>query len=113
MTGTLAERRNVALAERPAAAERAALAHRQPRPHRAHDGVVYLRAATQAENDLAQSLHEAFTTCRPACGRVRSRCSAISPTSALLLLDDVGLSPAAVGAINDTAPSRAGCSRRR
>ena len=108
--GALAERRNVALAGETGSGKSALLSHVGNLDHTArfHDGVVYLQAATQGENDLAQAVHEAFYDVppgvRPSAVEMRRN---LADKCALLLLDDIALAPAALGTISAYSPDSA------
>jgi hypothetical protein len=110
ITAALAERRNVALAGEVGSGKSALLSHVGNLDHTArfHDGVVYLQAATQGENDLAQAVHEAFYDVppgvRPSAVEMRRH---LADKCALLLIDDVALPPAALGALNAYGPDSA------
>ena len=104
---TLAERRNVALGGEIGSGKSALLSYVANLDHTAlfHDGVVYLQAAAQGENDLVQALHEAFYDVPPGVrpSAIETRRN-LADKTALVLLDDVALPPAALGSINAYGP---------
>jgi hypothetical protein len=110
MIAILAERRNIALAGETGSGKSALLSHVGNLDHTArfHDGVVYLQAAMQGENDLAQAVYEAFYDVprgvRPSAVEMRRN---LADKCALLLIDDVALPPAALGALNAYGPDSA------
>jgi len=110
ITATLAERRNVALGGEVGSGKSALLSYVGNLDHTArfHDGVVYLQAATQGENDIVQALHEAFYDVppgvRPSAVEMRRN---LADKTALLLLDDVALPPSSLGSINAYGPNSA------
>ena len=98
----LAERRDVALGGEAGSGKSAMLSHvgNLDLTESFHDGVVYLQAATQGENDLAHAVYEAFYDVprgvRPSAVEMRRN---LADKCALLLLDDVGLPITSVGAL--------------
>ncbi len=104
---TLAQRRNVALGGEIGSGKSALMSYvgNLDQTARFHDGVVYLQAATLGENDLAQALHEAFydvpPDVRPSAVEMRRH---LADKTALLLVDDVELPPAALQTLNAYGP---------
>ena len=104
---TLAQRRNVALGGELGSGKSALMSYvgNLDQTARFHDGVVYLQAATLGENDLAQALHEAFydvpPDVRPSAVEMRRH---LADKTALLLVDDVELPPAALQTLNAYGP---------
>jgi hypothetical protein len=105
---TLSQRGGVSLAGASGSGKSALLYHLGNLDHTArfHDGVVYLAGATQGEADLAQAVHEAFYDVAPG-----SRPSAVegrrnlADKTALLIVDDAALPPAALDALSAHAPN--------
>ena len=98
IAAALAEHRNVSLAGDEGIGKSALLQYEGTIDHtdRFHDGVAYLAAAAQSENDLAQALHEVFFDVppgfHPSAVQIRRN---LADKCALLMLDDADLPAAA------------------
>ena len=110
IVNTLAERRGVSLAGEPGSGKSALLFHvgNLDLTGQFHDGIVYLQAATQGANDLAQAVYEAFYDVapgyRPSAVELRR---GLADKTALLIVDDVEIPAAGLDALSANAPGSA------